>query len=130
MVNIVSFSVDENTQKELDKAVKDLEFKNRSEMIRAAVRTLVAEKQELEKLKGKTTAVAVVVHATDADDSVTEIRHSFGDIVSTQVHNTSLGDCLEVFVLSGDAKRIIGFAQQLKKNRKVKYSRVMSTKTI
>ena len=56
------------------------------------------------------------------------IRHSYEDIVSTQVHNSFSEECIEVFVLKGSAKRIVQLAEELKKNRKVKYAKVVSSK--
>ena len=126
MSTILSFSLDADTARELEKAQKELGFKNRSELLRAGLRTLVAEKQELKKMKGNTSAVAVVVHSSNADDAIASVRHSFSDIVSTQVHNVSLGECLEVFVLNGKAERIAELAGELKRNSKIKYSRVVS----
>ena len=42
-----------------------------------------------------------------AEDAVTEIKHEFEDIISTQIHNHLREDkCLEVFILEGDAARI------------------------
>ncbi len=126
MAKILSFSLDESTLRELELASKNMGFKNRSELVRAALRTLIAERTELEKISGRATAVAIAVHDRNADREISHFRHDYGNIVSTQIHHSSGGECIELFLLEGGAARIVEFGKALKKSRGVKYSRIVS----
>ena len=128
MSEILSFSLDSETLKELEEVQKALGIKNRSELVRAGLRNLMAERRELEKLSGLTTAIAIAVHEEGGEENVAEIGHEFKDITATQIHHNAGRDCLELFILNGNAKRIVEFGKELKKSKRVKYSRVVSVR--
>ncbi len=126
MTKIMSFSIDEETAAALEHLEGKLHFRNRSDAIRAAVRALTEEIEELSTLRGVITSVAVIVHDDSSDSSLEKLKHEFQDIVVTQVHNYFSGKCIEVFVLNGQAKRIIGFAKELKNKPKFTYAKLVS----
>ena len=126
MAKIMSFSIDEETSEALQYLEKQLNFRNRSDAIRAAVRSLTEEIEQLSTLKGVITSVAVIVHDDSSDSSLEKLKHEFQDIVVTQVHNYFSGKCIEIFVLNGQAKRITSFAKELKNKPKFTYAKLVN----
>jgi len=104
---IISVSLTDDILKELNKLQKELGFSGRSEVMRAGARMLLADNKEKEALEGWLNSVLLLIHAQKVEDTVTEVKHEFEDIISTQIHNHLREDkCLEVFILEGDAARI------------------------
>ena len=104
---IISISLTDEILKELNKLQKELGFSGRSEVMRAGARMLLADNKEKEALEGWLNSVLLLIHAQKVEDTVTEVKHEFEDIISTQIHNHLREDkCLEVFILEGDAARI------------------------
>jgi CopG family nickel-responsive transcriptional regulator len=123
---IVSMSLDEKTLRELDGLSGQLGFAGRSEALRAGVKKLVSENRELSRLSGKMKAVLLLVHGKEAEERATSFKHSYDDIVSTQVHtDLKEGKCLEIFVLEGEAGRIKEMVGQAQTNRKIDYCRLV-----
>ncbi len=125
-MSIISISLNEKILKEMDRLKEDLGFSGRSEVIRAACRALLSENREREALSGSLNSMIVVVHDQKAEGAVTEIKHDFEDIISTQIHNNLKGGkCLEVFILEGKAERIRQLAKLLQASRKVDYAKLI-----
>jgi len=60
------------------------------------------------------------------EDVVTEIKHEFEDIISTQIHNHLREDkCLEVFILEGDAARIKQLLRLFQTSGKMDYVKLI-----
>ncbi len=125
MTKILSFSIDQETADALNQVENKLGFRNRSDAIRAAVRALTEEIENIENLKGVITSVAVVVHEPRAKE-VEELKHEFDDAIATHVHNSFSGKCVEVFILNGPANRIAQFGKQLKTTPKLIYARLVN----
>ncbi len=107
MTKIISISLNEELLKEIDRVQKEFGFSGRSEVIRAGIRMLIADNKEKEKLIGAINSILLLVHNQEVEDTVTEIKHKFEDIINTQIHShLKDGKCLEVFILNGDAERI------------------------
>ncbi len=126
MAKVMSFSIDAETSDALAKLESELNFRNRSDAIRAAVRSLTEEIEDLSQLTGIITSVAVIVHPDSSDAELDKLKHQFQDIVITQVHNYFAGKCIEVFVLNGSAKRIAAFAKELKTKPKFTYAKLVN----
>jgi CopG family nickel-responsive transcriptional regulator len=106
-MTIISISLTDEILEEIDRLQKELGFSGRSEVMRAGARMLLADNKEKEALEGRLNSVLLLIHAQKVEDTVTEIKHEFEDIISTQIHNHLREDkCLEVFILEGDAARI------------------------
>jgi CopG family nickel-responsive transcriptional regulator len=106
-MTIISISLTDEILNEIDRLQKELGFSGRSEVMRAGARMLLADNKEKEALEGRLNSVLLLIHAQKVEDTVTEIKHEFEDIISTQIHNHLREDkCLEVFILEGDAARI------------------------
>jgi len=125
-MRIISISLTEELLEEIDRLQKELGFSGRSEVIRAGARMLLADNKEKEKLEGRLNSVLLLIHTQKVEDTVTEIKHEFGDIISTQIHNHLRGDkCLEVFILDGDAARIKHLVRLFQTSGKMDYVKLV-----
>ncbi len=128
-MSIVSVSIPEEFLKDVESAGKQLGFKGRSETFRAALISLIEEAEQSTKLKGIVDAVFVVVHFKKNEPEITKLKHIFGNILKSQLHNCITGNtCLEVFVLKGDAEQITALANRFRTNKNVKYSKLILAK--
>ena len=104
---IISASLSDTTLQELHRIQKTMRFSGRSEAIRAAIRMLATESKEKEKLAGRVRGILLLIHEHEAEGLVTQVKHTFPDIIHTQLHNRfDKGKCLELFLLEGDADRV------------------------
>jgi CopG family nickel-responsive transcriptional regulator len=128
-MSIVSVSVPEELLKDVESAGKQLGFKGRSKTFRAALVSLIEEAEQSNKLKGIVDAVLVVVHFKKNEPEITKLKHIFGRILKSQLHNCiNENTCLEVFVLKGDAEKITALANRFRTNKNVKYSKLILAK--
>jgi len=106
-VPIISASLTDTTLQELRRIQKTMGFSGRSEAIRAAIRMLAAESKERETLAGQVRGILLLIHEHEAESLVTNVKHTFLDIIHTQLHNRfKEGKCLELFLLEGEADRV------------------------
>jgi CopG family nickel-responsive transcriptional regulator len=104
---VISLSVNEKMLTDIDTIQGEFGFSGRSEVIRAGIRMLIADIKDREGLTGTVNSVLLLIHDQNVEHIVTEIKHDFEDITSTQIHNhLQGGKCLEIFILDGDADRI------------------------
>ncbi|MGB9024260.1 MAG: CopG family ribbon-helix-helix protein [Candidatus Bathyarchaeia archaeon] len=104
---IISASLTDTTLQELRRIQKTMGFSGRSEAIRAAIRMLAAESKERETLAGQVRGILLLIHEHEAESLVTNVKHTFLDIIHTQLHNRfKEGKCLELFLLEGEADRV------------------------
>ncbi len=125
-MSIISISLNDRILEEIDKIKDEMGFSGRSEVIRAGVRSLSAEFEEDKKLEGKIKSVLLMVHDESNEHEVSDIMHSFRDVVTTHIHTNLKGEkCLEIFVLDGDASRIKELIKLPKTNRKIEYVKLI-----
>ncbi len=125
-MTIISISLTGEILEEIDRLQKELGFSGRSEVIRAGARMLLADNKEKEKLEGRLNSVLLLIHAQKMEDTVTEIKHEFEDIISTQIHNHLREDkCIEVFILDGDAARIKQLVRLFQTSGKMDYVKLI-----
>jgi CopG family nickel-responsive transcriptional regulator len=126
-VPIVSVSLNDDILGELDKLQKELGFSGRSEIVRAGLRSLIAEERERKNLMGDIHAVMLVVHDERSDNEVNEMGHSFDKIITTHIHSkTDREKCLEIFMLKGEAQEVNDMVNRFKTNRKMDHVRLMA----
>lgn len=117
---IISMSMDEGMLAEIGRLQESLGFAGRSEAIRAGVRKLISENHQRERLSGRVKSVLMLVHGESSEEEATRLKHSFEDVITTQVHsNLKSGKCLQIFVLDGEASRIKELVRQAQANRKM-----------
>jgi len=117
---VVSISLNGEMLRELDKLQDSMGFTGRSEIIRAGIRSFVQEEKQKRDLKGKQSAVLIVVHLDEYDDQVARIKHDYEDLIRTHLHNKIGGDrCMEMFFLDGDSKKIQAITKGFVTDRKM-----------
>jgi CopG family nickel-responsive transcriptional regulator len=123
---IVSISLNDTVLKEIDRIQNTFGYSGRSEVIRAGVRLLISESKEIDKIMGNINSILLLVHSQEMEDVVTEIKHKFEDITNTQIHShLRENNCLEVFVLEGNADRIKEMVRLFQTNRKIEYAKLI-----
>ena len=118
---IVSLSFPEQMIKEMDEIQVTGGFTGRSELVRAAIRLLLEDSKEKDTLSGKANAIILVTHDEIDEAPITKVKHEFDEIVKTHIHN-KIGhtNCVELFVLDGDGKRISKMAKEFQREDKMK----------
>ena len=118
---IVSLSFPEQMIRDMDEIRKSLGFTGRSELVRAAIRLLLEDKREKDSLRGQVAAILAVTHNQEDEEPVTRIKHSFEDIIRTHLHNKiTRTNCVELFLLEGDAQKIASMSNGFQKEDKMK----------
>ena len=104
---VVSVSLSEKLLAEIDALRDEMGFSGRSDVVRAAARLLIDEKRNMQELRGDINAVLFLIHKRNDEDMVTEIKHDYEDIISTQIHShLKDGKCLELFIIEGESPRV------------------------
>ncbi len=118
---IVSLSFPEQMIKEMDEIQVNGGFTGRSELVRAAIRLLLEDSKEKDSLTGKANAIILVTHDEVDEAPITKVKHEFDEIVKTHIHN-KIGhtNCVELFVLEGDGKRVSKMAKEFQREDKMK----------
>jgi CopG family nickel-responsive transcriptional regulator len=124
---IVSVSIHENLLRELDQIQTELGFSGRSEVFRAGARMLIQDTRSKQSLEGIHGGVLIVLHSADMEQAISQAKHDFEDIIDTQVHNHSVeGKCLDIFILHGDAPRLVDFERRVSAFDEVDYIRLIT----
>jgi CopG family nickel-responsive transcriptional regulator len=120
-MTIVSLSFPETMIAEMDRIQSAGGFAGRSELVRAAVRLLIEDSKQKDTLAGHMNAIVVVTHDESNEAPVTRLKHEFEEIVRTHIHNKiSKSNCVELFLLEGDGKKIGSMVRELQKEDKLK----------
>ena len=118
---IVSLSLPETMLSEMDQIQKSGGFAGRSELVRAAVRLLIEDSKGKDTLSGHMNAIVLVTHDESDEAPVTRLKHQFEEIVRTHIHNKiSKNNCVELFLLEGDGKKIGTMVREFQKEDKLK----------
>src|SRR5437763_13733801 len=97
---IVSVSIHEEMVDEMDTIQKSMGFSGRSELIRAAVRGLLAANREKNGISGEVNAVLVGTPDQSNQEAVSRLKHSFEDRVKTHLHHKlAQRSCAELFLV-------------------------------
>ena len=125
---IISASLSDAMLQELQTIQKKMGFSGRSEAIRAAIRMLAAESKEKEKFAGRVRGILLLIHEHEAEGLVTQVKHTFPDIIHTQLHNRfDKGKCLELFLLEGDADRVREMTKIFQRVDRIEFVRLLVT---
>ena len=128
-MTIISISLSPELLDKLERFMKERGYSSRSEVIRDAVRDLMAE-YELTRLEvGRVIATITVIsrhERHDVDERLMRLRHEYDHIVSGNMHiHLSEGYCLEIFIAEGAAEEILRFIGRIRAMRgiqQVKYT--------
>ena len=117
---IVSISLNEEILKQIDNLQKNLGFSGRSDAIRAGIRSFVSEEKQKEDLSGNVNAILLVVHNDEYDNQVTEVKHSYEDLITMHLHSKIEGDkCMELFILKGESELVSDITKNFQTNKKM-----------
>ena len=117
---IVSISLNDEILKQIDALQKSLGFSGRSDAIRAGIRSFVSEEKQKEDLSGNVNAILLVVHNDEYDNQVTEVKHSYEDLITMHLHSKIEGDkCMELFILKGESELVSDITKNFQINKKM-----------
>lgn len=120
-MSILSVSMPDSMVKTMQSLQKSQGFNGNSELVRAALRLLIADVREKEAITGPTDAVIVVTHNEEREEPVTRIKHRFDDVVKTHIHNKAgKGTCVEVFLVEGEGSKAASMAKAFQREEGVK----------
>ena len=120
-MTIVSLSLPDEMIRQLDTVQKAGGYAGRSELVRAAIRLMMDDTKEKRSLNGHVQAIILVTHDEFNEEPITRLKHQYEDIVRTHIHNkVSQGNCVELFLLEGDGKKIGSMTQEFQKEDKLK----------
>ena len=123
---IVSLSFPEEMVKQLDQIQESMGFAGRSELVRAAIRLLLADNSEKDSLKGRVAALIVVTHNQENEAPITTIKHQFEKIVKTHLHSkTDPNKCVELFLVDGEGSRVAAMTKAFQKEEQMKSVRLV-----
>jgi len=130
-VTVISVSVPEKLLERVENSIREQGFANRSEIVRQALRTFIMESRSLRELEGEIAASITIIYERDAKKGqISEIQHSFGDIISTFLHAHIEEDyCLEVIVVKGEADNIRKLVDAFRTNEHINQIKVSILKT-
>ena len=120
-MSILSVSMPDSMVKTMQNLQKSQGFSGNSELVRAALRLLIADAREKESVTGPTDAVIVVTHNEEREEPVTRIKHRFDDVVKTHIHNKAgKGTCVEVFLVEGEGAKAASMAKAFQREDGIK----------
>ena len=130
-MTIISVSVPEQLLERLEISIKEQGFANRSEIVRQALRSFLTESKSLSNLEGEVIASLTVIYKRgDSAGQVSEIHHSFGDIISTFLHaHIDENYCLETIVVKGLAEDLRKLVDAFRTNERISQIKVSVLET-
>ena len=130
-VTVISVSVPEKLLERVENSIREQGFANRSEIVRQALRAFIMESRSLRELKGEIAASITIIYERGAKKGqISEIHHSFGDIISTFLHAHIEEDyCLEVIVVKGEADTLRKLVEAFRTNEYINQIKVSILKT-
>ena len=130
-MTVISVSVPEKLLEHVENSIKEQGFANRSEIIRQALRAFIRESKSLRELEGQIAASITIIYERGArKGQISEIQHSFGNIISTFLHAHIEEDyCIEVIVVKGEAEKIRKLVEAFRTNEQINQIKVSILKT-
>ena len=130
-MTIISVSVPEKLLQRVETSIKEQGFANRSEIIRQALRTFITESRKLRELEGEIAAsITIIYNRESTKGQISEIQHSFGNIISTFLHaHIDKDHCLEVIVVKGEANTIRRLVEAFRTNEQINQIKISILKT-
>ena len=126
-MTVISISLNEDIIREVNKLQQNLGFSGRSEIVRAGLRSMVAEQKEVEDLTGDIHALLLVVHDEENDGQVIQIRHDYEQVIKTHIHSKIDDEkCVEVFLLKGNATLIKEVTRKFQTNKKLDHVKLIA----
>lgn len=104
---IISLSLPDEMVDRLDRLIERLEYKGRSELMRAALRDFLKSNAEEERMKGNVHAIIVLGYPERMERDLSEIRHQHNDLVKSLLHaHTHSQRCTTILQCEGPDQRL------------------------
>ena len=118
---IVAVSMTDEDLEEINFLQKKGKFSNRSEVVRHAVQSLMAEHRNVERAQGQVTAIVTAVYYKKGQGhNISSVQHEFKKFITATIHaHTSDGYCTEIMILTADAEKVREFLKKLRSQKKV-----------
>ena len=121
-MSIISISLDDESVEALDTVTSALGLKSRSEAVRLAIRSAVAELKENDDFEGTVEGVMIIVHEHHCNQWVNIIQHRYNEAIKTQLHShLRNGKCLELMIISGDGQSIKDMMREILSTGEARY---------
>ncbi len=118
---VVSLSLPESMLKDMNELEKSFGFTGRSELVRAAIRMMLDQERERSTLSGEVSGLVVATHNTEEEESVTKLKHEFGQIIKIHIHSKlTPSTCVELFLVNGDAERVSAMSKVFRARDEIK----------
>ena len=118
-MNIISISVSDQILGDMDRIQAELGFAGRSELLRAGIRMMLADKKNRDNMSGHMKTILVVTHDEGVEGPVTSIKHEYDDIVKSHIHyKIAEKKCMELMILEGDAEQVKGLYNKMQTSGK------------
>jgi CopG family nickel-responsive transcriptional regulator len=130
-MTVVSISLSPDLLDQLDEFVERSGYSSRSEAIRLAVRDVLSQ-FSLERLeRGRVMATVTVVsekERRDVNERLMELRHGFDESIFGNMHlHIDGGYCVEIFLVQGDTKDVLGFIYRVRAIRGIREAKYTMT---
>ena len=123
-MTVVSLSLTPELLERLDKHVEKSGYSSRSESLRLAIRDSLSQFELHGREKGDVLATVTVISETMNSVShvgLLDLRNGYDEIIFGNMHlHIDGGYCIEIFLLKGEAEKVIGFTYKAKAVRGVK----------
>jgi CopG family nickel-responsive transcriptional regulator len=134
MIERIGVSLEKDLLSQFDRLIADKGYVNRSEAIRDLIRDALVQREWSES-KGREERVAVAVLVYDHESSslaqkLAHIQHENHRAVVSALHiHMDEHNCLEVLVLRGSAREVVGMGDGLVSTKGVKYGKLVPATT-
>ncbi|MDR3206679.1 MAG: CopG family ribbon-helix-helix protein [Candidatus Methanoplasma sp.] len=123
-MTIISISLNDDNLKALDGIQAMYGLAGRSEAVRRAIGAAQAEAQDTMDMDGAVEGVLIIVKKDHADPWMSLIQAKHEDDIKTQLHSHLKNHkCLEVMVISSDAKDLAAMLKDIHAKGKADYVR-------
>ena len=113
---IVAVSMPDSDLSELEKMQTDGGFSSRSEVVRHALQSFLAEQRTLELAAGDITAVFTVMYSDKGkNNQCDQVEHDYSRMITALMHaHATDGGCVEVMLVKGAANEMREFLKKLR----------------
>ena len=124
MMTVISVSLTPELLERLDEHVQKSGYSSRSEALRLAIRDSLSQFEIHGREKGVVLSTVTVISETENSLShvgLMDLRNGYDDIIFGNMHlHIDGGYCIEIFLLKGEADKVMGFAYKARAVRGVK----------
>ena len=121
-MTIVSISLSDEYTDMLDSIQEAYGLKGRSEAVRASISAAMDGIKDMVALEGTVEGVLIIVRGNHADPWINQIQAQYQDVIKTQMHSHLKNQkCLEVMVVSCDAKLLSSLMNDIRAQNKADY---------